>query len=301
MNAEYKNFSSLDFGSNDAVNYISAKKDLFKKLFFPTEYLNNICDPHVYFIIGEKGTGKTAYAVYLTLNEYNDTLSVIKSIKHTQYERFYKLKEQNKLPFSSFENIWTIILYLIILETIKKTESKNLNSSKLKALDKVINAYYTYSFAPEIQYAFELVENKKRTLSLLARYKDILQGEFGINKEELKKTASENYQMYLVILENLFKETIASLNIKKNYMLFIDGIDRTPDWAITSIQEWKGCLKGLVDSIMTINSTLNSIISNNSNIKVVLLARPDILTELELVNLNNIYIYKQFNSIKLDV
>ena len=71
-----KSIQELDFGFTDAVNYNRKEnKDLFNKIFVRGDYLDKLCDSNVYFLMGEKATGKTAYAVYLSNNNYKNILA----------------------------------------------------------------------------------------------------------------------------------------------------------------------------------------------------------------------------------
>ena len=59
----------LAFGFNDAENYKRREnKLLLNKVFFRTEELEKLCEKNTFFLTGEKGTGKTAYAIYLSNN-----------------------------------------------------------------------------------------------------------------------------------------------------------------------------------------------------------------------------------------
>jgi hypothetical protein len=67
----------LNFGFNDAENYRrNENKELFNQIFVRTDELDRICANNVFFLMGEKGTGKTAYAVYLTNNGLGLLLSI---------------------------------------------------------------------------------------------------------------------------------------------------------------------------------------------------------------------------------
>ena len=56
----------LALGFNDAENYKRREnREIFEKLFLRTESLDQLIDPWTFFLIGDKGTGKTAYGVYL--------------------------------------------------------------------------------------------------------------------------------------------------------------------------------------------------------------------------------------------
>lgn len=54
--------------------------------------LDELLNPNVYFLIGEKGTGKTAYATFLSNNNYKETKASISYLAATDYEKFYTLK-----------------------------------------------------------------------------------------------------------------------------------------------------------------------------------------------------------------
>ena len=59
-----KPISELAFGFADAENYRRREnKDLFNRISLRTSELDKLCERTVFFLIGEKGTGKTAYAV----------------------------------------------------------------------------------------------------------------------------------------------------------------------------------------------------------------------------------------------
>ena len=65
-----KEIKDLKFGFNDAENYKRPEnKAVFDKYFLRTTEFNEIFKPSTNFIIGEKGTGKTAYATYIVNNE----------------------------------------------------------------------------------------------------------------------------------------------------------------------------------------------------------------------------------------
>ena len=66
----WKTLKELHPPFNDAVNYKTrSEKAFFNKIFLRTEELKLCLKPATYFVIGEKGSGKTAYAAYLESNE----------------------------------------------------------------------------------------------------------------------------------------------------------------------------------------------------------------------------------------
>ena len=62
----------LNLGSSDAQNYgQKSNREMFNEIFVKNIFLENMLEHQRYFLIGEKGTGKTAYATYLSNNDYN--------------------------------------------------------------------------------------------------------------------------------------------------------------------------------------------------------------------------------------
>ena len=58
-----KPVKELELGFADAENYKRREnKDLLNRVFIRDAHLDDLCEPNVSFLIGEKGTGKTAYS-----------------------------------------------------------------------------------------------------------------------------------------------------------------------------------------------------------------------------------------------
>ncbi|MBW2089983.1 MAG: hypothetical protein JRI37_13575 [Deltaproteobacteria bacterium] len=165
---------SLNFGYNDAENYKKREnKDFFNKIFVRNEYLDQLLNNDKYFLIGEKGTGKTAYAVYLTNNNYKENISDLKYIRETDYAKFISLKNLKQLQLSDYTSIWKVILLLLICNGITAQEiSANIFTKKkrINAIHQAIDEYYAHAFAPEIINALQIVENSKIAAKLFNKY-----------------------------------------------------------------------------------------------------------------------------------
>jgi hypothetical protein len=91
---------NLNFGFADAENYRRKEnRTLFNSIFLRTDALDNLCDRKSFFLIGEKGTGKTAYAVYLANNNYKDTVGDLRYLRETEYQKFISLKQTKTRAF----------------------------------------------------------------------------------------------------------------------------------------------------------------------------------------------------------
>ena len=133
-----RQISELNLGFGDAENYHRREnKVLFNKIFVKNKFLDKLLSPNIFFLIGEKGTGKTAYSVFLSNNQYKDNIAEIKYIRETDYEKFVTLKKERHLQLSEYTSIWKVIILLLLAKGISKKELDHnpfSKSEKLKAI-----------------------------------------------------------------------------------------------------------------------------------------------------------------------
>lgn len=290
-----KTISELNLGFIDAENYQSrSNKDLFNKIFIKNKYLDRLLLNYNYFLLGEKGTGKTAYAVFLSNNIYNNTISETKFIRETDYQKFVTLKKEKHLQLSDYTSIWKVILLLLLSKSIKKEELDHNMFSKgeiMKSILSAIDEYYMNAFSPEIIHALDFVENDKVAVELISKY-------LKASKEESQNTVhhESRFQINLFFIQRKFEEALSNLKLKSNHFLFVDGIDVRPgEIAYTDYLE---CVKGLANAVWSLNSDFFSRIRDSKGrFKVILLLRPDIFNSLSLQNSTN---KLQDNSVFLD-
>ncbi|MBU1185173.1 MAG: funZ protein, partial [Proteobacteria bacterium] len=98
-----KSVRDLELGFRDAENYRRREnKNLFNNIFLRTPDLDLLCEPNVFFLVGEKGTGKTAYAVYLSNNDYKNHRASLRYIRETEYQKFVEMKKARNLTLSDY-------------------------------------------------------------------------------------------------------------------------------------------------------------------------------------------------------
>lgn len=283
-----KALSEITFGFSDAENYKRREsKELFDKIFLKTEALEDIFKPSTYFLIGEKGTGKTAYAVHLSNNNYKNTACYHKFIRETDYLKFIRLKKIESLTVSDYVDIWKVILLMIISKEVSEDTSlvsRVYNGWKFGAVRKAIASYYSNAFSPEIPQALKFVEDARVSASTVAKYvaaEAEIKGEVGYEQT----VDSQKFQIQLAYLERQFSDAIQSVKFDKNHTLFIDGIDIRPD--SVSYVDYIECVKGMVNAAWQLNNDIfPSAKDSKGRIKIVLLLRPDIFNSLGLVNRN---------------
>ncbi|WP_421333938.1 P-loop ATPase, Sll1717 family [Aeromonas veronii] len=281
----WKTLSELKEPFNDAVNYKSKdEKQFFSGIFLKTNELQRCLSPSTYYLMGEKGTGKTAYAVFLENNNIGDNLCQLTTMTETQYKRFIALKREGKIAFSDYANIWRSILLLITSQMIIH-RSKNIFTTvtrKFSHIEKAIEKWNKDALNPEIESAFELLNSTDISANITA--KDF--GDAGVKSQTQTAEKTVKIKHHLLETERLLKDAIKSLKLSKNHILFIDGIDYRPEGV--SYTEYIECIKGLSEAAWQLNSEFfNSIKDSKGRLKIMLLIRPDVFHKLNLYNSNS--------------
>lgn len=279
-----KNISELNLGFSDAQNYTQRNnKEMLNEVFVKNYYLDEILKPNIYFLIGEKGTGKTAYSVFLSNNIYKNNKSALKFISATDYEKFYNIKKQKNLELSDYVGIWKVILLLIISKSIKEDDTviSAFNKSNLRALIKAIDEYYANAFSPEIITALKIVDQTELAAKLICKY-----SELSTTQGTSVEFTETRFQMNLFYIEKKLSDAIRLLKINKDMNFFIDGIDVRP--ITIPYEDYIECIRGLVDACWALNTQLlQDVRDSKGHFKIILLLRPDIYSALNLQNATN--------------
>ena len=289
-----KKLTELDFGYGDAATYRNSRRyrDFFSKVFVKDEKLDQLMREDTYFLIGDKGTGKTAYAVFLENKEYQNTQSRIINMESTDYRVFLNLRKLGFLQLSDYVRTWKIILLMIMANFINKQDIASFGpkrSAQFEAIQQSIDAYYSNAFVPEIatsmRYIFDEACGIETGLSFnkLGLQSDVKAtlSQHGEDEKTLLK-----FQNNLLEMERKFCSAFSRLKLKKNKFIFIDSIDiRVDDF---SDEEYRTCIQGLANAIWEINtSVFRSMPESEGFLKIILTIRTDIISQLSLHNQAN--------------
>jgi hypothetical protein len=183
---------TLNLGSIDTINYKKgSEKEFLSTIFYRDHFLENILtEKKNYYVVGEKGTGKTAYATLLNNSDYKNHKCRIRNISETDYQKFIYLREHRQLTISDYGEIWTVILLLLLAGHLAESEPSDIiRVLKFNQLRTAVNEFYHNAFSPEITYALEFVENSEISASLFSKH--LTAG--GKTSERLKET-TEGFQ-----------------------------------------------------------------------------------------------------------
>ena len=279
-----KKVTELNLGFSDAQNYMQRrKKKMFSEVFVKNTYLEKLMNQNIYYLIGEKGTGKTAYAVFLNNNEYLNTKSILKFISATDYEKFYELKKSKRIDVSGYVDIWKTIILLLLAKNITEDDKvvSPFNKSNLNKLLQAIDKYYQCAFSPEIINALKIVDKSELAAKLLSEIAEV-----DASRGKTAEFSEQRLQINLFYICKQFSDSLSKIKLKKNITLFIDGIDVRPNQI--PYLDYLECIRGLANACWTLNSELfANVRDSKGQLRVVLLLRPDIFNSLNLQNATN--------------
>jgi len=279
-----KPISELDLGFRDSENYRRKEnREIFNQIFVRTPELDKLCDPSTFFLIGEKGTGKTAYAVYLSNVEYNNNVAALRYLRETEYLKFVALKKAKQLDLSDYMSVWKVIIYLLLAEQIR-SKQKAITFKGFPLFDKLgaaIDEFYQHAFSPEIINAIQFAEEASRSAKLIYQF-----AEAGANGKSSVNFTESTFQVNLLYIQKQFEDAFKSLKLGQNHILFIDGVDIRPQ--SVDYDTYLESIKGLANAVWAVNNDFFSNIKDSKGrIRVILLVRPDIFNTLGLQNQNS--------------
>lgn len=279
-----KKILELELGFSDAENYRRREnKDLLNKVFIRNQHLDRLCEPAISFLVGEKGTGKTAYSIYLANNNYRNTLASIRYIRETDYQKFISLKREKHLGLSDYASIWKVIIYLLISQQVYKNEGGVellKRFTKLNSVQNAIDEYYNKAFSPEIIQALQFVQESKVAAELLSKF-----AKAGGEEKEVLTFSESRFQTNLFYIQRAFESALSQVRLEYSHILFIDGIDIRP--SSIPYSEYLECIKGLANAVWEVNNDFfPAIKGGGGRLRAVILIRPDIFESLGLQNQN---------------
>lgn len=276
-----KKIADLKLGFSDAQNYTQRQnKNMFNEIFVRNVFLDDLIEQNRYFLIGEKGTGKTAYATYLSNNDYKENRATISFLSATDYEKFYVLKQKKNLDLSGYVDIWKVILLLLISKSITDNDKvvSAFTKSGIGDILAAIDDYYMNAFSPEITNVMKVIDESEIVAKLIFEHSE-LGGKSG-QKIEFSET---RFQHNLYYIAKKFEDALDKIKLRKSVTLFIDGIDVRPD--TIPYEDYIDCIRGLASAAWTLNTSLfQNLKDSKGHLKIVLLLRPDIYGSLNLQN-----------------
>lgn len=282
------NFIDVEIPFDEAENYFKPNnKEKLNKLFYKDSNYKKLLLDTTYYLIGEKGSGKTTYCAYFCNNTINNTRSKRYLLTVDDYNKILKMKKEGKLNYTHYITLWKAIILAKLLSSIEQNEIALFHSS---AYDHIMDFLNKYNFSKITMESFSPVsfmDNERFTYGINGGWNDdnskieVLTSHEDSNQATSEKYVYEDHWLYFV---NTIVSQIQKLRLRNNHYLFIDGLDTRP----TDIDyiEYKECIYPLVRAVYDLNNDILSRIKDRKKgrLQIILLTRLDIFLEAGLSN-----------------
>lgn len=244
---------------NIADNWkLEAKLEDTEKYFFYSTEVDNIIKKGKCYIIGRKGSGKSAICEYLIKRKKHNLFSTKLSFKNFPFNELYNLDNQKYTPPNQYITLWKYLIYSNVCRLMVSNE--NIDSSVRNELTKL--------------YPKNDVKSLSRTIS------NWTSAEFGANvlgtggSFKLTKEQNQNAIPWIEKV-NILEDIISQYCDSSEYYVVFDELDE--DYRQISNEEESQQYVFLVTSLFkAVQDIKSTFIDSDKNIKPVIFLRDDI-------------------------
>lgn len=274
------------FNNSEGINHVFYKNENYEKLF----------RPETYFLLGDKGSGKTMFSAYFCSEYEKQVEGKNYVISVDDYNKFIQMKKNNELNYTDYTTIWKVILMIKMLLSIDKQEINGfLKGMAHSRLQKIISSYNLSEVTQDAFSPTVAMDNREIVEGLENQHGGEVEGRrIGISSgnrcsksektvQSVETTRLRYVDRWTAFLNDAAKQ-IVDLKLKKPHYLFVDGIDVRP--VSIEYEDYQQCVSSLIRAVYEINHMMFSKIKNRTvgRLQIVILSRLDIFLESGLSN-----------------
>ncbi|WP_152982026.1 P-loop ATPase, Sll1717 family [Prosthecomicrobium hirschii] len=280
--------STLRLPYRDATQFMS-QSDLqfFKENFVRLNSIEELLNKPSVFIIGDKGSGKSAFATYFSNSMDLSVNGTSLLFEKTDYDSFSNFaKGSGDLRMADYSGIWTSLLLVHLLSFLAHSSSELYRKDdKLQRFKEILNSFGHDQPLARFGASFDLVcWNRESFYSALKeRFPPSADRPVGLPQQ-----MPTDFRTYLSSLNGFLARLVKDCpDPDKKYFAFIDGLDvQSFEFSLNSSGNEKLqtiCISGLVDAAWKLNRDV-LFKKFNHDVRVVVLIRPDIFERVGFHN-----------------
>jgi len=252
-----------DFGNPDGLYDIN-----LENYFYDNEYWKKIVVEPAYFIIGRKGTGKSAVYNWIKNREVENGMIISNlSFKSFPFQKLLKLSDDDFTRPNQYQSIWK---YIILSEFAKQIVLDEQN--KLLNHYTELYEFVNYRFGKNLKDLHSKITTSTNKTEFGLQYKGF--GPKGISEREIQLGDEiENITEINERLEDLVLGNLAET--QRSYLIQFDQLDDNYTLYIDN----KKYFESLISLFKVIYSFNSTILAYNKNSKVVAYLRSDIYNQ----------------------
>jgi hypothetical protein len=264
-----KILSQIDFGSIDGLN----DKHL-QSYFIDNNYWNQLINGKIYYVIGRKGTGKSA--IYTWLYEQQAKKGVLienMSFNNFPFEKLLNLKDDDFSKPNQYQSIWRNIILSEICSQIVKDVTNPIDDEYNE-----IKNYVLFRFGAD------LTELHKKVTTTTEKTGSGLKFKFlNLNSQSSNSLEFGDGFDNITAINNKLEKLICSYlkrNQKRRYIIQFDQLDDNYSIYINN-QAYFQCIISLFKAIYSLNQSFDY---QNILVKTIAYLRSDIFYEINSVD-----------------
>jgi hypothetical protein len=207
-------FRDIDFGPTDAKG-----DPRLADYFLKTAAYHAVKDGRASFVIGRKGTGKTAIVEIIQQNSTNfhDQFSIVLSFKNAPTVHLYDSRDPGFHAPNQFVSIWKFLIALEGAKLLLKDQS--INSDDKSQLEDFLRSNFGNLDVASLD-AVQTLKEKSWKVGLSMPVKGLPSGEIGRSTRDLSTTEIHFGRAATTLLEKL-----KSIHSDHSYYIFFDELD----------------------------------------------------------------------------
>lgn len=265
----------FEFGFADATKEYTRTPIIFKNAFCDTRnYIDKLLNSYEFLLIGRKGVGKTAYCSKMQkLSDEKDDLFTFKlNMNDFEFSTFGKTGiDDDVIGTQKYKTSWDFLLLMTIYKILY-------NEMQITEIDKINNIIFLLD-----SLGFSLDDGYKADVTKLSKLKvGINVKVFDLEYEKEFNVKPRTYMERLSVITEKMLNVIKDVYLNERQMIIIlDGLDDILRYKKNKLE----IIASLIRSADYIN---DSVLSSKNKIKIIILMREDILSQLNDPDLNKI-------------
>ncbi len=275
-------FKKINFGKADAYTELNHFPQLLDKGFLNEErYIEKILEGEKFFIVGDKGSGKSEIACKLKrMSILNDELFVnILDLEEFPFKPFSQIIPNTESETKRKEN-WKFLLLLTLLGSF--SEDLGCESKEPFELSRTNEILEELGISPK-----NCLEKEKLHSLVKQTARQSFSAKLKLFEYKYEKEKEETPQQFTIRdIYKLIEETIFSIESPSKHILFVDGLDTVLNQGKKQLEITLKLLTSLIKSAKDLNDAFSS---EEINAKIAILCRMDLMNKFWDSNINKIF------------
>ncbi len=260
----------VNFGDIDA----NADPNL-DKYFIDNNYWERIVESPIYYVVGKKGTGKSAIYQYLFKVAYNKgVIFSNRDFGDFPFEKIIQLSDDSFSKPNQYQSIWEHLILNIFIDMIIKNEVADENECY-----KQLKKYYDICIGDTVNLHKEsLAKVQKTSFSLVLSKLGITPSIDQENElSQILGSGDSNISAINKRLISLIETYLTTRNDNSSYIIQFDRLDDTYN-QYTDVETYYQMIISLLKIVYAINNRFR--FKNINNVKIIVYLRSDIIGEI---------------------